>query len=275
VNVWPLILAIAGVGAIALSRVVSDRVQKLLLPFGVVFLGLALWQFGCDVSKTTVFPTPIGTLRGMAYLFTDGTIFRYSIASLFRVGWGFSIAALVGIPLGLWAGWSTRSFRALNPIIQGLRPISPIAWIPFSILWFGVGDLTAVFLIFLSSFFPIVVGTMAGVRNIPLVHIRSAQNFGVRGLELFRCVVLPASMPQIITSLRLALGVAWLVVVAAEMIAVNSGLGYLINDARNMGMRYDLVAGAMICIGMIGIGLDLLIRSMERFDEVSWGYPKR
>jgi NitT/TauT family transport system permease protein len=116
---------------------------------------------------------------------------------------------------------------------------------------------------------------MAAVRNISLVHQRSAMNFGLSGLELFRRVVLPAALPQIITSLRIALGVAWLVIVAAEMVGMDSGLGYLINDARNAGSRYDLVVATMLVIGMIGIVLDLLIRRLERFDEVRWGYATR
>jgi NitT/TauT family transport system permease protein len=116
---------------------------------------------------------------------------------------------------------------------------------------------------------------MAAVRNISLVHQRSAMNFGLSGVELMRRVVLPAAMPQIITSLRIALGVAWLVIVAAEMVGMDSGLGYLINDARNMGKRYDLVAATMLTIGAIGIVLDLLIRRLEVFDEVRWGYTKR
>jgi NitT/TauT family transport system permease protein len=196
-------------------------------------------------------------------------------ASLFRVTWGFLLAAGVGIPLGLVVGWSTRTFRALNPIVQGLRPVSPIAWIPIAILWFGIGDGAGIFLIFLSSFFPITVGTMAAVRNISMVHQRSARNFGLRGFELFRRVVLPAALPQIITSLRIALGVAWLVIVAAEMVGMDSGLGYLINDARNAGSRYDLVVATMIVIGVIGILLDLLVRKLENFDEVRWGYVNR
>jgi NitT/TauT family transport system permease protein len=197
------------------------------------------------------------------------------IASLYRVSWGFFLATAVGIPLGLVVGWGTRAFTALNPIIQGLRPISPIAWIPIAILWFGIGDGAGIYLIFLASFFPITVGTMAAVRNISLVHQRSAQNFGLKGIELFRRVVLPAALPQIITSLRIALGVAWLVIVAAEMVGMDSGLGYLINDARNAGSRYDLVVATMGVIGLLGIGLDLIIRRLERFDEVRWGYEKR
>ena len=143
-----------------------------------------------------------------------------------------------------------------------------------AILWFGVSDLAPIFLIFLASLFPITTAAMAAVQNIQLVYIRAARNFGIRGLELFKKVVFPAALPQILTGLRLALGVAWLVVVAAEMIAVNSGLGYLIIDARNAGKRYDLVVAGMAMIGLIGLGLDWLVRRMETLDEVRWGLSR-
>jgi NitT/TauT family transport system permease protein len=131
-----------------------------------------------------------------------------------------------------------------------------------------------VFLIFLASVFPICTATIAAVRNIPLVHLRAAQNFGIRGPAFFTRILFPAALPQIITGLRIALGVAWLVVVAAEMIAVDSGLGYLIIDARNAGKRYDLVVAGMVLIGAIGLILDLAIRRLERLDEVRWGFPR-
>ena len=131
------------------------------------------------------------------------------------------------------------------------------------------------FLIFLASVFPITVSAMAAVQNMQQVYLRAAQNFGLGGLELFRRVIFPAALPQIITGIRIALGVAWLVVVAAEMIAVNSGLGYLIIDARNAGKRYDLVVAGMVLIGAIGLILDLLVRRLEKFDEVRWGYGQR
>jgi NitT/TauT family transport system permease protein len=220
-------------------------------------------------------PSPRETLAAFGELVSNGRIWGDTVASLFRVTWGYLLAAAIAIPLGLFAGWSTRAFEALNPLIQGLRPISPIAWIPIAILWFGIGDVSAIFLIFLASIFPIMVGTTAAVQNIPQVYVRSASNFGLTGFDLVRRVVLPAAMPQIITSLRIALGVAWLVIVAAEMVGMQSGLGYLVNDARNMGKRYDLVVAAMILIGLIGIVLDVLVRQLQNFDEVRWGFAKR
>lgn len=254
---------------------IPDALRTFVAPIAVATIGTGFWSLAVTFSGTYTFPSPSKTLAGLYELIESNRLWGDIIASLFRVSWGFVLAASVGIPLGLFAGWNLRAYVALNPIIQGLRPISPIAWIPIAILWFGIDDRAGIFLIFLSAFFPIAVGTTAAVRNISLVHQRSAANFGLKGIELFRRVVLPAAMPQIITSLRIALGVAWLVIVAAEMVGMDSGLGYLINDARNAGSRYDLVVATMLVIGVIGIILDLLIRQLERFDEVKWGYAKR
>lgn len=236
---------------------------------------LVLWHALVRLSGSDLFPTPVEVAKGVQELVEKGLLLKYIVASLFRVSWGFLLAVVVGVPLGLVLGWFRPAFQALNPMIQILRPISPIAWIPVAILWFGIDDTAPVFLIFLASVFPITVSSMAAVQNMQLVYLRAAQNFGVTGPQLFRRVILPAALPQIITGIRIALGIAWLVVVAAEMIAVNSGLGYLIIDARNAGKRYDLVVAGMVMIGLIGLVLDLLIRQLEKFDEVKWGYGQR
>lgn len=275
---WFLPSAVILVCAVLLAvaaRASSATLRNAAMPTLVSVIGLAGWDLACTITGTQIFPTPLDTALAFGELFESQRLWGDVTASLFRVTWGFLLAAAVGIPLGLVLGWSTRGFEALNPIVQGLRPISPIAWIPIAILWFGIGDGAGVFLIFLSTFFPVTVGTTAAVRNISQVHRRSAENFGVKGFELMRRVVLPAALPQIITSLRIALGVAWLVIVAAEMVGMESGLGYLINDARNAGVRYDLVVATMIVIGVIGVILDLLIRRLEHFDEVRWGYARR
>lgn len=238
-------------------------------------LFFTVWGVAVRISHSDLFPTPGNVLRGIVELFQKGLLFKYIVASLFRVTWGFTLAVVVGVPLGLILGWYNRLFQAFNPIIQILRPISPIAWIPVAILWFGVSDAAPIFLIFLASVFPITVSAIAAVQNMQPVYLRAAQNFGLSRGELFRQVIFRACLPQIITGIRIALGVAWLVVVAAEMIAVNSGLGYLIIDARNAGKRYDLVVAGMVMIGFIGLCLDLLVRQLEKFDEVKWGYAKR
>lgn len=259
----------------------SRRLQTFALPLAVVAVLLLCWQLFLGGYSITEFPKPAQVARGFAELSTlkpgeqVPRLVAYAIASVFRVTWGFLLAAAIAIPLGLVMGWYGSWFRALNPLIQLLRPISPIAWIPIAIFALRNDDPRSILLIFISTFFPIVVATVAAVHNIPGVYIRSAANFGVSGWKLFKKVVLPAALPQILTGLRIAIGIAWLVVVAAEMIAVDSGLGYLIIDARNAGGSMDLIVAAMFAIGVIGVVLDLLIRKLETFDEVKWGYARR
>jgi NitT/TauT family transport system permease protein len=161
---------------------------------------------------------------------------------------------------------------AFNPLLQILRPISPLAWIPIAILWFGVGDFSAIYLIFLAAFLPLVVSVMNAVHNINPVHLNAGRNFGLSPRQLVFRVLYPGVMPQLIVALRLSIGIAWLVVVAAEMIAVNSGLGFLIVDARNAGNRYDLVIAGMVLIGLIGLLLDMGIRTFEKSRSLRWGY---
>jgi NitT/TauT family transport system permease protein len=246
--------------------------NSFLLPAAVLLVVYGLWDGAVLLSNSDIFPRPYQVFLGIAELIQRGVLLKYAVASLFRVSIGFTLAVLVGVPSGLLLGWFRPAFLAFNPLIQILRPISPIAWIPIAILWFHVDDRAPIFLIFLSSLFPITVTSIAAVQNIQPVYVRAAQNFGLSRFDLFRRVIFPACLPQIITSLRISLGIAWLVVVAAEMVAVNSGLGYLIIDARNAGKRYDLVVAGMLMIGLIGLILDLLIRRLERFEEVKWGY---
>jgi NitT/TauT family transport system permease protein len=253
---------------------VKQRHEAIVLPFLVAIGFVILWHIGVKVSGSDIFPTPFQVVSAMAELVQNGVLIPYIVASLFRVSSGFLLALIVGVPLGLFLGWFGRAFFAFNPVIQVMRPISPIAWIPVSILWFGVSDMAPIFLIFLASLFPIVTAATAAVQNIPLVYLRAARNFELKGLMLFQKIILPATLPQIITGVRLALGVAWLVVVAAEMIAVNSGLGYLIIDARNAGKRYDLVVAGMVLIGAIGLILDFLVRRLQTLDEVRWGFSR-
>ena len=248
------------------------------LPLGrlVSFLGLltffAAWDVAVRLTDVPLVPSPWEAFRGIAELARRGLLLKYVVASLFRVTWGYMLAAVVAIPLGIAIGMSPRAQATLNPLLQLMRPISPLAWIPIGILWFGVGDFSAIFLIFLASFFPLAVTAMTAVADVDPVHLRAGANFGLSTMQSIARVIVPAILPQLIVGMRIALGIAWLVVVAAEMIAVNSGLGFLIVDARNAGNRYDLVVAGMLLIGVIGIGLDLAMRALERLDFVRWGY---
>ena len=250
------------------------RLGKIVLPMIVIVLVIAIWWIVVAQTESAIFPTPWQVVAGAFELAQDGTLWEHIGASLFRVGTGFGLALVAGIPLGLWMGWVGAVHRTLNPIFQMLRPISPIAWIPLAILWFGVGDVSPIFLIFISSVFPMIVQTTSGVHTIERRYLRAAANFGVSRFVLFRRVVIPAVLPEIIVGMRIGVGVAWLVVVAAEMIALRSGLGYLIMDSRNAGNRYDLVIASMIIIGVIGLLLDGTTRLLERLKTVKWRYVR-
>lgn len=252
----------------------GGRLQRIVPPLAVMALVVAVWWVVVVQTESPIFPTPWQVLTGAWELVEDGSLWEHIGASLFRVGAGFGLALLLAVPLGLWMGWVGGAYRTLNPIFQMLRPISPIAWIPLAILWFGVGDVSPIFLIFLASVFPMVVQTTAGVHTIERRYLRAAANFGVSRTVLFRRVVIPAVLPEIIVGMRIGIGVAWLVVVAAEMIALRSGLGYLIMDSRNAGNRYDLVIAGMIIIGAIGLLLDAATRQLERLRTVRWRYVR-
>ena len=238
----------------------------------VLAVVVTLWWAAVELTHSVIFPTPWKVVMGTLELASDGTLWEHIGASLFRVGAGFGIAVLFAIPLGLWMGWVHGAYVTLNPLFQILRPISPIAWIPIAILWFGVGNASPIYLIFIASVFPMIVQTTAGVHTIEKRYLNAAENFGVSRRKLFLQVVFPAALPQIIVGMRIGLGVAWLVVGAAARIALRSGLGYLIMDSRNAGNRYELVVAGMIIIGLIGLALDGIMRLLEGMKVVRWRY---
>lgn len=246
--------------------------SRILPSVAVIVVLLAVWWAAVVATGSVIFPTPLQVVSGCLELIEDGTLFEHIASSMMRVAVGFGLAVAIAIPLGLWMGWVRGAFLTLNPLFQILRPISPIAWIPIAILWFGVGNASPIFLIFIASVFPMVVQTTAGVHTIEKRYLNAAENFGVSRYTLFTQVVVPAVLPQIIIGMRIGLGVAWLVVVAAEMIALRSGLGYLIIDSRNAGNRYDLVIAGMIIIGLIGLLLDGTMRLLEGLKWVKWRY---
>jgi NitT/TauT family transport system permease protein len=248
---------------------------RVVLPAGVLLAAIALWWVLCatGVLMPTVFPTPAGVVTGFAEELRSGRFFEDLIASLFRVSWGFFLAVVTSIPLGLWLGRHVRARTALVPSINFFRNLSPLAWIPFSLVWFGIGDKPSIFLIFMASFFPLVLAVIAAVANVPSVYFQVARDYGFKGPELLWRVTLPAIMPQVITVLRVTAGVAWMVIVAAEMLGVKEGLGYAVWDARN-GLRNDLLVCAMISIGVIGVLIDRLLVQLTRLPSVRWGYER-
>src|SRR5437588_3219863 len=239
------------------------RNSKFFLPLATALLTILIWSAAVHLTGTRIFPSPAAVAKGIAQLAHGGRLWAYIAGSLGRVAAGYGSAIIVGIPLGFLLGWYASLARAVNPLIQMLRPISPLAWMPLAVIWFGIGNAAPIFLIFIASLFPIAIGAANGVRNIPPVFLQAGRNFGLSTPQLMLRVVAPAALARIAVGLRIAFGVAWLVLVAAEMIAVDSGLGYLIIDARNGGKRYDLVVGGMLLIGVIGLTLDALFRRAE------------
>ena len=226
-----------------------------------------------EVFPSTAFPSPPDVFRGFIEKARAGSLFDDVVASLFRVTMGFGLAVTLGIPLGLWLGLRLQVRLAFLPAVNFFRSLSPLAWIPFAILWFGIGDVPSIFLIFMTAFFPMVLATSAAVAGIPAVYFRVARNYEFRGAEFLTQVTLPAIAPQVITSLRVTAGLSWVVVVAAEMIAGRDGLGFLIWDARNQ-LRPDLVVVGMVIIGIIGVVLDRLLVRLTLLPSVRWGYER-
>lgn len=254
-----------------LSPADGDK-RRSWLGFSAFLLIIVFWEVVVRFSSWSpqIFPGPITVVKSLLELAGNGTLIRHTVASLFRVTAGFYLAMILGIPLGILLGRLQVARAFINPVIQFLRPISPLAWIPIAMLWFGIGDPPAIFLIFLSSFFPLVVSTTIAVHNINPTFFQVAANFNFSRVESITKLILPAIMPEVVTALRMTVTIAWLVVVAAEMIAVQSGLGYLILDSRN-ALRMDYVMVGMIVIGLIGLLLDYLMRRLGDIESTRWG----
>jgi NitT/TauT family transport system permease protein len=197
----------------------------------------------------------------LAWLFS-GELPRDAATSLLRVAGGFALGGILALPLGLVMGAKRRVYELMNPLVQIVRPIPPIAFIPLAILWFGLGNPPAYFLISLGAFFPVLMNTIAGVRNVDGIYLRAARNLGAGEWTVFWRVIVPAAMPYILAGVRIGIGVAFIVVIVAEMIAVNSGLGYRILEAREYFWSDKVIAG-MISIGLAGLGIDFLMNRLN------------
>jgi NitT/TauT family transport system permease protein len=186
----------------------------------------------------------------------SGELITDAIGSMYRVIVGFLVGAGLALPIGLSMGASRIAYAWLNPLFQLLRPIPPIAYIPLAILWFGLGNPPAIFLIALGAFFPVLMNTIAGVRQVDGIYLRAARNLGAGRLTMFVRVILPAATPYILAGARIGIGTAFIVVIVSEMIAVNSGLGFRILEAREFMWSDKIIAG-MFTIGLLGLAIDI------------------
>ncbi|SEH33934.1 ABC transporter permease [Magnetospirillum fulvum] len=226
---------------------------------------IAIWQglFEAGLIRPILLPPPTKVAQAFVALTLSGDLFRHLGISLLRVLEGFAIAAGIGLVLGVGIGLSRQLDRATDLTIQLLKPIPPIAWIPLAILWFGIGEGGKIYIIFLGAVFPILVNTIDGIRQTDHRHVELARILEVSRARFIAQVVLPGALPAIMTGLRVGLMVAWMCVVAAELIAASSGIGYLIMDARQLAQTDQVLVG-MITIGAMGKLLDILLKEIER-----------
>jgi len=238
--------------------------------FALLAIGL-VWQVVVWVSQANVaiLPPPLKTLSTFWELLLNGELFRHTSASLSRVVSAWTLSMLIAVPLGLAMARSRQTEKLLDPVIELFRPISPLAWIPLAILWFGIGETGKIFIIFIATFFPILLNTVSGIKGVDPVLIRAGRVLGCdTESALFWRVILPAAMPTIIVGLRVAFGTGWAAIIAAELVAAQSGLGYLIADGMEI-LRSDLVLVGMIAIGILGVVIDSVFRVVSaRYD---WG----
>lgn len=245
-----------------MKRLMPSILRGVIVPL----LLLLIWEFFCRAGLVSeiILPSPSAiALKWLEWL-KSGELLQDAVGSLYRVLAGFVVGAGLALPLGLFMGVSPRIYEFSNPIIQVLRPIPPIAWIPMAILWFGLGNPPAIFLIAIGAFFPVLMNTIAGVRNVDGIYLRAGRNLGASQATMFRRIILPAATPYIFTGARIGIGTAFIVVIVSEMIAVNNGLGYRILEAREFMWSDKIIAG-MLTIGLLGLGIDLVMNFLNNY----------
>jgi ABC-type nitrate/sulfonate/bicarbonate transport system permease component len=233
---------------------------------GVPLLLLAAWELVARLGlvNTLLFPPPSAAFVDLYVLMSSGYLWRALYASLFRVVCGFALAVAFGAALGMTMARNRLVHDVFDPLVELLRPISALALFPLAILWFGIGDASKIFLIALAASFPVILNTYAGARSIDANFVRAARSLGATEFEIFKGIVLPASLPHIFTGVRLAWGISLIVIIAAEMIGATVGMGYMILEAQQT-FRTERVMAGIFVIGVIGFVTDLGFRRLRRW----------
>lgn len=246
------------------------RWEKPVLSVLAISLVLFFWWLVVAIGlvNPALIPPPERVFASFSSMLFAGVLLEHIWASLWRVSQGFGLALMVAVPFGVAMGMFRLVRGMAEPLVELLRPIPPIAVIPLAILWFGIGEFSKVFIIAYGAFFPILINTMAGFSQVDPVHVRAAQTLGAKRWHIFRDVVLRSAVPYIVVGARLGMGMAFVVLVAAELIASSEGLGFLINDARYR-FRTDEMFLGMFCIGVLGFILNRMLVRAERY-LVSW-----
>ena len=250
------------------NAIMNINTLKVLVLAAVILI----WQILAYLSVIPhhKIPSPWETLVSIKNLTFVGLpsgyhLLTHILESLFRVFSGFILAVIFAVPLGIFMGWSKLLRELLSPLVEIVRPIPPLAWIPIAIFWFGIGIKSAAFIIFLGSFFPILLSTVSGVLSVDTILIDASRTLGARQKDIYTKILIPGATPSIYTGLRIGMGIAWMTLIAAEFTGVKSGygLGYMIMVARDI-QRPDYIVAGMVIIGIIGYALDGLLRTLER-----------
>ncbi len=247
-----------------------SAVSTKLLPTVSLVVFLAIWQFAASFWPPELFPSPVTVARAFRELAEMGVLWGHIAVSLARFATAYLSAIIIAVPLGLFLGRNPHCRQAIDPLVQVLRPISPIAWFPLAVLWFGIGNAPAVFIIFLAAFYPVLLSTISAVVGIPSVYLKVATNFGAKSGTIFLRVIIPAAFPGIMVGLHIAVGTAWIHLVAGEMLGAQSGLGFMIVDARNF-LRTDWIMAGMLIVGFLGLAINQAMRKAELWLGRRWG----
>jgi NitT/TauT family transport system permease protein len=245
-------------------------VSAKMLPLMSLVAFLAVWQVASSFWPPELFPSPVAVAGAFRELADTGVLWSNTVVSLARFSTAYLAAIVIAVPLGLFLGRNPRCRQAIDPLVQVLRPISPIAWFPLAVLWFGIGNAPAIFIIFLAAFYPVLLSTVSAVIGIPPVYLKVASNFGAKPGAVFLRVIIPAAFPGIMVGLHIAVGTAWIHLVAGEMLGAQSGLGFMIVDARNF-LRTDWIMAGMLLIGILGFGINFAMRRVELWLGRRWG----
>ncbi|MFT3956095.1 MAG: taurine ABC transporter permease TauC [Piscinibacter sp.] len=201
------------------------------------------------------------TLAGEGFM--DATLWQHAVASLVRVALALLLALATAIPLGLWMGLSPLARGLFDPLVEFYRPVPPLAYLPLIVIWFGIGELSKVLLIALAIFAPVLIATATGVRSVEPSRLRAAQSFGATRAQLLRHVVLPSALPDVLTGIRVGLGVGWSTLVAAELVAATRGLGFMVQSAAQF-LNTDIVVLGIVVIATVAFTLELGLRALQR-----------
>lgn len=255
----------------AVRATLAAAARALVPTAGIVSL-IGIWHLLAVSGLYSVdqLPGPVDALRASREAFNEGTLLPNIAASLARFAVAYLAAVAIAVPLGVFFGLRAAVWKAVDPVVQLLRPISPVAWFPLAVLWLGIGDLPAIAIIFVAAFYPTLLATVSAVRHVDPIFLRVARNFGTRPRDVVFKVVIPAAFPQIAVGLRIAVGAAWVYLVAGEMLGARTGLGFLIIDARNF-LRTDLILMAMAVVGVLGFVIDRGVARLERRVDARWG----